>query len=197
MTLSNNELALLPKEEIGTDAAVHVVMFYNGYVVLVWNVAKTTKNGFPKPEGWGLPSGEVRSNESPVQAIKREFFEETGGKIEKELFNIFPKPLFVTSPKRKGDRSDFFFIGEISLNKYLPYKERIKVKDPIDMVKSFILVDPFKDILEISEKGKKKFVFGDELIYSRHRTAIARALEADFDELQNHIEVAPKADPSE
>lgn len=200
MTLSKDEQALLPPPELGRDAAAHVILFLNGWVILVDNKPGTTKNGFPKPGGLGLPGGAVHSDENAIQAAKREAFEETGGVIAKEMIKIFPKPLLHISSssanpgEKGGGRIDFFFVGEISGEISLPYKTKVPARDPDDKVTGFILLDPFKDIKEVYEGTSMRFLVAStgELVYKRHMNAIQRALEADFEALKNHIDINPK-----
>ena len=65
-------------------------------VLMVLNKSKIMPDGKPKPKGFGLPGGGVRSNETPFQAIPRELKEETGLEAD-----INPEPLF-SEVKRNG-----------------------------------------------------------------------------------------------
>lgn len=168
-SLRDRDLALLPKEEIG-PSAVHVVLFHNGDIILVWNKEDKLPNGLPKPAGWGNPGGRVRDGEIPLHAAMREAIEETGGTIDKKFIKIFPVPLFV---RRNKDRIDFFFLGQVSIDKELPVEEKIKIRDPIDKVPYFTVISPQK----IQKGADNKFsIFENEVVYSRHKSAIDTAL---------------------
>ncbi len=41
-----------------------------------------------KRRSWGIIKGEIEENESPLQAAKREFLEETGQQVEGELIDL-------------------------------------------------------------------------------------------------------------
>ena len=172
MTLTNNDLALLPREDVG-PSAVHTILFYNGYVILVWNKEGTLPNGIKKDAGWGTPGGRVRENESPFQAAKREVYEELGAEIEKEDIKIYPKPLFV---KKGVDRRDFYFVGEVPLSLDLPVGKKIEVRDPDENVSFFTVISPF----DVKKKnGSGFFLFKSERVYSRHMDAVEIALGTD------------------
>lgn len=186
--LDNNDRAMLPVSELGFDAAGHATVFdRKGNIVFVWNEATRVKNGSFKPEGFGLPGGGILINESPIQGTRREFYQETGARIPQESFTIFPKPFFVSLPRGKDGRYDFFFAGEISPDIDLPYREEIKIQDPDKNVLSLILINPYKDIEQAFEGEKKKFVLKDtdKLIYGRHVRGIRMVLGTNFDLLKN------------
>ncbi len=55
-------------------------LFHNEKLLVV----KRTADKKFKPNDWEIPGGKVEYGEDPISAIKREFFEETGLKIEVE-----------------------------------------------------------------------------------------------------------------
>lgn len=65
---------------------------YNGKFVLLYRQAH-------KPDGntWGLPSGKVEADESEIEAVQRELFEETGYKATQDEVELLGSYDFIST----------------------------------------------------------------------------------------------------
>lgn len=110
---------------------------------------------------WEIPGGGVENNELPIEALKREFFEETGLKIlDKKIYHskilYSCEELFfdITSRQAWKTKRDFFLISQV--------KGKInnqKNKEDVINIKFFSLDElPFSNVAQTIQQVLKKLL---------------------------------------
>ncbi len=106
---------------------------------------RDNKSDIAMPGRWGLPGGLVEENETPKQAIKREFLEETGYQLKNP--QVFTKYFYNFNNKRvigyifyeaydgkqkikcqEGQKIEFKFIEEIKKLNLVPRHDEFALK---------------------------------------------------------------------
>jgi predicted NUDIX family NTP pyrophosphohydrolase len=109
-----------------------------------------------KDEGhWSIPKGEFTDDEEPIEAAKREFYEETGARINGEFIAL--KPVTQRNGKLvygfavQGDFDVSFFKSNTFKMEWPPYSGKIQEHPEIDKVEWF---EP--------EKAKEKLSYSQQ-----------------------------------
>jgi 8-oxo-dGTP diphosphatase len=116
------------------------IIFNNDRKILL---VKRSENSDWMPERWALVGGSIEQNESPLDAIKREIFEETGIKIDKinEKFcidrNIVDVKEYVFTAKFDGQDNDVVLNEEHSAYGFFNFNE-IMMLDLVPNIISYI-----------------------------------------------------------
>jgi 8-oxo-dGTP pyrophosphatase MutT (NUDIX family) len=117
---------------------VHVALLHGNRILFVHNKAKDlgfTEERYDvrtiatKPDGWGLITGSVWKQETPIQAALREAVEETAPRYGKDFFSkenvtLNPEPVYAT---RDGEHITLTFVA--TLDSFLRIPRSWKVDD--------------------------------------------------------------------
>lgn len=165
----------------GQKTCVHLILKYgDDAVVFVHNRRRDNMDdGKPKPAGWGVPTGSVRTGETPVEAIKRELHEETGGLIEQ--FDLFPKPmnLFIG----KNGVTHVMFVGELNpwdTEKQLSTETQIDINDPTRNTDKIFITSPFN----VKKEKTFKCTLFEENFYGSHYYIVEKLFNTEIGSLR-------------